>query len=171
MRPASAQPATKPPPAQDAAPSAEPISELCLEIFRLNGALLALGDRVVAPLGLTSARWQVLGAVAYAPHPGPIAHVARAMGLTRQNVRRIVGDLVDGGMLALRPNPNHRRAPLVLLTPKGEAAFADAMRLWAPWTRQLAQAVTPQALATTRATLAALRERLTLHEEDEHDAP
>jgi DNA-binding MarR family transcriptional regulator len=147
------------------------IAQLAVAVFRLNGALLAAGDRAVAPVGLTSARWQVLGAVSLLPHPGPVAHVARAMGLTRQNVRRIVGDLVEEGMLALRPNPNHRRAPLVMLTPRGEAAFAEAMRRWAPFTYRLAAVVTPEALAVTSATLAALHGALAAGPESEDDAP
>jgi DNA-binding MarR family transcriptional regulator len=145
------------------------ISDLALEVFRLNGRLLTVGDRTVAPLGLTSARWQVLGAVAYAPHPGPVAHVARAMGLTRQNVRRIVGDLVLDGLLALRPNPNHRRAPLVVLTAKGKATFADAMRLWAPRTRQLAEGLAAEAVETTIETLRRLREGLSAEDGEEDD--
>jgi hypothetical protein len=39
------------------------ITDLILETFRLNGELLTAGDRLVADLSLTSARWQVLGAV------------------------------------------------------------------------------------------------------------
>lgn len=159
-------------PTPDPDQHADRISDLVLETFRLNGRLLAAGDRMVAPLGLTSARWQVLGAVAHAPHPGPVAHLARAMGLTRQNVRRIVGDLVLDGLLALRPNPHHRRAPLVVLTAKGEAAFRDAMRLWMPWTSLLAEGLAPDALDTTIATLRRLRDRLETDEgEEEDDAP
>lgn len=150
---------------------ADRINDLTLETFRLNGRLLIVGDRLVAPLGLTSARWQVLGAVAYAPHPGPVAHVARAMGLTRQNVRRIVGDLVLDGLLELRPNPHHRRAPLVVLSPKGETAFRDAMQIWMPWTRLLADGLSPEAVDTTIATLRLVRERLSIGEaEEEEDA-
>ncbi len=146
-------------------------TEIALEVFRLNGQLLAMGDRLVAPLGLTSARWQVLGAVALAAQPGPIAHVARAMGLTRQNVRRIVGDLVRDGLLELAPNPNHRRAPLVLLTGGGRAAYASASALWAPRAIALAGDADPAALATTLATLRALRDRLGPPVEEETDAP
>ncbi len=135
-------------------------TEITLEVFRFNGQLLAMGDRLVAPLGLTSARWQVLGAVALAPQPGPIAHVARAMGLTRQNVRRIVGDLAREGLLAFAPNPNHRRAPLVVLTEGGRTAYAFASALWAPRAVALADGIDPAALATTLATLRALRDRL-----------
>lgn len=148
-------------------------TEIALEVFRLNGQLLAMGDRLVAPLGLTSARWQVLGAVALAAHPGPIAHVARAMGLTRQNVRRIVGDLVQGGLLELAPNPFHRRAPLVLLTEAGRAAYADASALWAPRAAAMADDIDPAALVNALATLRGLRDRLGQQpaEAEEADAP
>ena len=37
------------------------ITDLILETFRLNGQLLAAGDALVSDVGLTSARWQVLG--------------------------------------------------------------------------------------------------------------
>ena len=43
--------------------SMQPLTDLILETFRLNGALLAAGDRLLANPSLTSARWQVLRAV------------------------------------------------------------------------------------------------------------
>ena len=36
-------------------------TELVLDVFRLNGLLLAAGDHLTAGEGLTAARWQVLG--------------------------------------------------------------------------------------------------------------
>ena len=51
------------------------------------------GDRLVADLGLTSARWQILGAVVTAERPQPVAWLARDLGANRQNVQRIVNDL------------------------------------------------------------------------------
>ena len=50
------------------------LTELILETFRLNGRLLAAGDALVRDLGLTSARWQILGAIALSPVPLPVAH-------------------------------------------------------------------------------------------------
>ena len=44
-------------------PEAVLLTRLVLELFRLNGRLLAAGDAMTRDLGLTSARWQVLGAV------------------------------------------------------------------------------------------------------------
>jgi hypothetical protein len=62
---------------------ADALSELIVEIFRINGRLLAAGDRLVADLGLTSARWQVIGAIALAGQPQTVPAIARTMGLTR----------------------------------------------------------------------------------------
>jgi hypothetical protein len=42
----------------------EAVTGLILEVFRFNGRLLVAGDRLVSDLGLTSARWQAMGAIA-----------------------------------------------------------------------------------------------------------
>jgi hypothetical protein len=60
-------------------------TELILEIFQFNGRLLAAGDRLAKPLGLTSARWQVIGAIE--DRPLPVAQIARNMGLARHTTR------------------------------------------------------------------------------------
>ena len=56
------------------------LTDLILDFFRLNSLLLTAGDRLVAELGLTSARWQVLGAIVAAERPQPVAWLARDMG-------------------------------------------------------------------------------------------
>ena len=75
------------------------LTDLVLETFRLNGRLLVSGDRLIAGLGLTSARWQVLGAVHFAPAPQPVSWLARSMGLNRQGVQRIVVGFPAGGSI------------------------------------------------------------------------
>src|SRR5436305_7271031 len=119
-------------------PAGQALTGLILAIFRLNGRLLVAGDRLVANLDLTSARWQVLGAIALAETPQPVAWLARNMGLNRQGVQRIVNEMRDEGLLELQPNPHHRRAHLVVPTKRGEAAFAAASRLQIPWANELA---------------------------------
>ena len=85
---------------------AEVLTALILEVFRFNGRLLVAGDRLVAELGLTSARWQVMGAIALSPQPEPVARLARSMGLNRQGVQRIVNELAAEGPVACRrPGP------------------------------------------------------------------
>jgi DNA-binding MarR family transcriptional regulator len=109
----------------------EALTGLVMELFRCNSLLLTAGDRLVARLGLTSARRQVLGAIAAAERPQPVAWLARDMGANRQNVQRIVNELAKDGLIAFAANPQHRRAQLVILTDKGGKAFEAAMRLQA----------------------------------------
>jgi DNA-binding MarR family transcriptional regulator len=136
------------------------VTELILEVFRLNGRLLADGDRLVADLGLTSARWQVIGAVALAVAPMPVAWIARNMGLTRQAVQRIVNELTAEGTLALADNPHHRRAKLVVLTDRGAKLYRAVEARRIPWAETLTEGQSPRMLATALAALRGLRERL-----------
>jgi DNA-binding MarR family transcriptional regulator len=141
-------------------PAGQALTGLILAIFRLNGRLLLTGDRLVAGLDLTSARWQVLGAIALAEQPQPVAWLARNMGLNRQGVQRIVNEMRDDGLLDIRPNPHHRRAHLVVLTRRGKDAFEAATRLQEPWVNGLAGGISLKDIATTQRVVAELCERL-----------
>ncbi len=142
------------------------VTELMLETFRLNGALLSRGDALVADIGLTSARWQVLGAIALAPVPLPVAHLARNMGLTRQGVQRIADEMARGGLVRFAPNPHHARAKLVLLTPRGQAAYDAAIRREGPWAARLGEGISVKALEAALAVMRTLRQRLEAEEEE-----
>jgi DNA-binding MarR family transcriptional regulator len=141
-------------------PAGLAVTELILEVFRLNGRLLVAGDRLVSRLGLTSARWQVLGAIALAERPEPVAWLARSMGLNRQGVQRIVNELAAEGYVALAPNPHHRRARLVVLTAKGRTAFAAVDRLQTPWVNALAKGIGAEDIAAAKEIIAKLRTQL-----------
>jgi DNA-binding MarR family transcriptional regulator len=136
------------------------VSDLVLETFRLNGRLLAAGDALVADLGLTSARWQVLGAMALSPVPLSVAQIARNMGLTRQAVQRLVDEMHDDGLVRLAPNPHHRRAKLVVLSAGGNAVFAAAMKRQAAWANDLARGLGARQIEAATATLRDIRQRL-----------
>jgi DNA-binding MarR family transcriptional regulator len=136
------------------------ITELILETFRLNGRLLAAGDALVRDLGLTSARWQVLGAVAMSPVPLPVSHIARNMGLSRQAVQRIADELGACGTVRFAPNPHHRRARLVLLTERGRVLYEAAAERQRPWAAALADGLPFEAIEAATGLLRALRDRL-----------
>jgi DNA-binding MarR family transcriptional regulator len=91
-------------------------TELVLAIFRANGLLIASGDQLSASEGLTSARWQVMGAIALADRPLTVPQIARRMGLTRQSVHATVKRLVADGLVELAPNADHRRSQLEVCT-------------------------------------------------------
>ncbi len=141
-------------------PAGDALTNLVLPLFRLNSLLLTAGDRLVARLGLTSARWQMLGAIVEAERPQPVAWLARDLGANRQNVQRIINDLERQGLVALEPNPHHRRAQLVVLTDKGRRAFDAAMDLQAPWVNSLSDGLSVKDIEKVDRVIAALRKKL-----------
>jgi DNA-binding MarR family transcriptional regulator len=143
----------------------EAATEVILRVFQANGLLLANGDRVAGEEGLTSARWQVLGAVALANRPLTVPQIARRMGLTRQSVHATVGRLVDTGLVDLLPNADHRRSQLVGLTDRGQAKYAALDRRQAEWVNVLADGLDPADLRVAARLVGELARRL------EQDAP
>jgi|SRR5271166_2964257 len=119
---------------------AQQLGDLVVGVFRLNGELLAEGDALTRDLGITSARWQVLGALELAGRPLTVSQIARNMGLARQSVARIASELEAGEFVELRENPDHRTARLVVATPKGHRAFQAAMRRQSQWGMQVCSA-------------------------------
>lgn len=139
---------------------AERLTEVMLLIFRLNGQLLRQGDRKVAHLGLTSARWQMLGAVALAPGPRTAPELAAQMGVSRQGAQKQLNLLVEDGLLAVRPNPRHARSPWYELTEVGRQVYAATERVQAEWAQRLVAALPATGLEAARQILAALSDEL-----------
>lgn len=139
-------------------------TELILDVFRLNGLLLEAGDRLTHPVGLSSARWQVLGVVG--DQPTPVAHVARIMGLTRQSVQQTADALANDGFITYTDNPHHRRAKLMTITPKGRQALDYIQQRQIEWANHVSETLSLEALKTAITVLQQLGERLESHETD-----
>lgn len=107
--------------------------DLVLSIFRLNGLLIAEGDKMTNELGLTSARWKVLGVVALSSAGLTVPGIARVLGQSRQAVQRITDVMVEDKLLAYVPNPKHKRSVLVTLTDNGKQAYNDLREVQDPW--------------------------------------
>lgn len=138
----------------------EAVTALVLDVFRLNGRLQLAGDRLVSELGLTSARWQILGAIAYADRPESVAWHARTMGVHRQGVQRIVNELNSEGVVEFQPNPHHKRAHLVVLTRKGEKLYEAAIARQIPWVNELSEGLSSDDIATAQSVIGHLKTRL-----------
>lgn len=141
-------------------PEGDALTEMILTMFRVNNLTLTWGDRLVAPLGLTSARWQILGAIALADRSQPVAWLARDFGANRQNVQRIVNDLAKEGLVEFQPNPHHRRAHLVVLTEKGQRTYDAAIRSYRLPVNMLAEGLSIKDIKTAHRVLLALRHKL-----------
>ena len=91
------------------------------ELFRLRAVMLESAEHLTSMVGLTSARWQILGAVEETP--GTVSHVARSLGLTRQAVLETSGAMAREGLVTFLPNPAHKRARLMTPTAKARKAL------------------------------------------------
>ena len=134
-----------------------------LTVFRLNGRLLNWGDHLVAPLGLTSARWQMLGAIALAGQPLTAPQIGEAMGVTRQGAQKQLNLLLDQGLVQAMPNPAHRRSPLYGLTPTGEALYRRVDTLWNSQAARFAETLCAVDAAAAALALEAIEASLPSH--------
>ena len=102
-------------------PKGRLFNDILAEVFRLRARLLESAEDIAAKAGLTSARWQILGAVE--DTPAPVAHVARNLGLTRQAVQETADAMEREGLLEFGDNPDHKRARLIVPTAKARKAL------------------------------------------------
>ena len=107
--------------------------DLVLSLFRLNGLLIAEGDRMTRNLGLTSARWRVIGAVALSSGGLTVPGIARVLGQSRQAVQRITDAMVEDGLLIYAANPKHKKSMLVHLTDEGKRCYNLLREEQDPW--------------------------------------
>jgi DNA-binding MarR family transcriptional regulator len=142
----------------------DPVNDLVLTIFWLNGFFLDAADRLTAGSGLTTARWQVLGAVLH--EPLTVAAIARDMGLARQSVQRTANLLVEEGLCEFVPNPAHRRARLLSGTDHG----LETLRRLGPraiaWSKRVRESVGDGVIDTARVSVKELMSALSRDEEE-----
>lgn len=74
-------------------------------------------DRELAPSGLTSQQATLLHAIEVQPEPPTLSVVARALGMTHQNVKQLALVLERKGFIEIAVDPLDRRARRLHLTP------------------------------------------------------
>lgn len=108
--------------------SCDPGSRECplvRQIFTLNNIIMRIGDRMSAPIGLTSSRWMLLCLIERAGDSGATASGLSAEGnLSVQNVSRMLAAMESEGLLTRDRIPGEGRTVYVRLTERGEAAAA-----------------------------------------------
>ncbi|MDX1491132.1 MAG: MarR family transcriptional regulator [Pseudohongiellaceae bacterium] len=122
-----------PSPKRKHSPKRKLFLDLVLSLFRLNGLLVSEGDVMAQSLGLTSARWKVIGVVALANSGVTVPGIARVLGQSRQAVQRIADVMEQDGLIAYSPNPDHKRSVLISLTPQGQEVYTALREVQDPW--------------------------------------
>ena len=122
--------------------------DLVLSVFRLNGLLIAQGDDMTEGLGLTHARWKVIGAIALSNNGLTVSGIARVLGQSRQAVQRITDVMVEDGLLEYHENPKHKRSVLVLLSNQGKEIYNTLREVQDPWAIDATQDIPVEELET-----------------------
>lgn len=141
-------------------PEGDAATDVVLATFRAHGLLLAAGNRLAAEEGLTAALWQALGPVALAGRPLTVPQIARRMGLTRQAVQASVNRLLSEGLAETGENLDHRRSPLIRLTPLGRQKYEAIDRRQIRWINELSTGLKLSDIAAAARLLHDLSDRL-----------
>ncbi len=134
--------------------------EVMLLVFKLNGQLVKSGDQKVAHLGLTSARWQTLGAIALSPSPKTAPQLARKMSVSRQGAQKQLNLLVQDGLIEQKANPRNLRSAFYQLTEKGAKTYAQTGAIQADWAQQLSENLNSEQVDAARRLLKKLSREL-----------
>jgi DNA-binding MarR family transcriptional regulator len=145
------------------------MSETVVALFQANGKMLEWGDAFTAPFGLTSARWQILGAISWAGQKQTAPQIAEQMGVSRQGAQKQLNLLTEDGLIEKLPNPCHRRSPHYHLTGKGSALFEKVNHAWQTHATKTEDAFSAQDLETTLRTLNLISRLHGVSVQGEHD--
>ena len=129
-----------------------------MQVMQLNGSLLAAGDALAAPVGQSSARWQVMAAVE--DSPASVAEIARMLNLARQSVQRVADLLVAEGLASYEENPFHARAKNLGLAMPGRRALRQIQSAQSQWANELVARLDPDQMAVASALLERLGQLL-----------
>src|ERR1700722_17576728 len=91
------------------------LAPLVERLPRLYFLLRAAGDALNADLGVTTAMRGVMVSLA-ALGPKTVPELARARPVSRQHIQSVVNELAAVELVVMKPNPSHRRSPLIEVT-------------------------------------------------------
>lgn len=101
-------------------------------IRRLFRAMAQVADGYLKAHGLSAADRAVLEFL-YPEEALSVPEIASRYQVTRQHVQVTVNDLLQDGFLETRPNPRHKRSPLIALTRVGRDLFAKIRQIEAEY--------------------------------------
>ncbi|KAA3640230.1 MAG: MarR family transcriptional regulator [Proteobacteria bacterium] len=137
----------------------ELLTHIILETFKLNGLLITEGDQLIQTLGISSARWKVLGALSESAMPMTVPDIARMMGQSRQAVQRLANEMKKEGLIKTQANPEHKRSKQLRLTESGRKMYAAIMQKYIPWINAIGEEFSSADLTRVSAVLQKLIHR------------
>lgn len=136
------------------------IAQLIDAVSRIRGRLKSCYAPAARESGLSEFEMTVLTAVTGARTPPTVAQIGRSLGHPRQVIQRAANLLLGAGLIAAGDNPDHKRAPLLIATPSGEAMAAAATAHAEAISEQLMTRIDGAEVIEVTAALNRLREQL-----------
>ena len=93
-----------------------PLIRVLDEVVRIQSRFASLFEDLREMSGLNRMENTVLTAVLEASAPPTVPQIGRSLGHPRQVIQRAVDALVSRGLVEKRPNPDHKRVPLLVGT-------------------------------------------------------
>ncbi|GAB3809155.1 MarR family transcriptional regulator [Humibacter antri] len=121
----------------------DPWTEFVMRVFEVHAAIIRAGEEIAAPLGQSSARWQVLGR---AFEGVTVAELARDIGHARQSVQRLTNALVADRLVKYAPHPSDRRTQIVRLTDRGQEVLEQIYERQLKWSQAVVENLGPTGL-------------------------
>jgi len=90
-----------------------------------NRRLRRLAGQELGPSGVTPGQLRVLRVLSGAGEPLRVSELARRLDVVPRSATSVVDDLESAGLVGRRPDPDDRRATLVALTQRGDAALHE----------------------------------------------
>jgi DNA-binding MarR family transcriptional regulator len=94
-------------------------------VERAGRLIMAVRRGLAAEHDLTVPAWRLLAVIARAQRRPGLARIARLLGISRQAVRDMAGDLRERGLLTMPCGPGSRKETLLVLTPEGHTEMAQ----------------------------------------------
>lgn len=117
--------------AAEGRPCPECVEDLPLigRFFIIHNMTMRLGDRLTAPLGITSSRWLMLCVIHRYEQAPRITDLSSDAMLSAQNVSRMVASMESEGLVERFTTPGAGRATFVRLTARGREAIERCEKL------------------------------------------
>jgi DNA-binding MarR family transcriptional regulator len=98
-------------------------------IMRVNQVLAKRADEILAPIGLTFARYEVLVRLHFNGGALPLAHLGKLLQVHQTSVTSLVDKLEAAGLIKRTPHLTDRRSTIAEITPAGRAQVQKAIKL------------------------------------------
>jgi DNA-binding MarR family transcriptional regulator len=117
---------------------------LTMELMRTFHGVAARLEAAVEPLGLSVAKFRVLGKLVEAGEPLPLGTLAEHAACVRSNITQLIDRLEADKLVVRTDDPRDRRSVRAELTPEGRARHAAAERALDEAERELYSSLQPQ---------------------------